>query len=123
PEAIVDRAALSTIVTNNFYGDGHALQINSPGASQSVSVVRRGDLQGLLTATAAAGLPVELVDELDEAIRADREAGSPDGEPGPHVTGFLGRLALGTSRVSGKLALGAGGAVIASLVKGYLGIA
>ncbi len=110
----VDADRVQYVVTNNIYGDGNATAIGSPGAVQSTSVVKHGDIESLLRAVSATGLPATEVDQLRSAVEADAEAGPTD-RPGPRVTEYMGKLALG----AGGSAVG--GTVLA-LVRAFFGI-
>lgn len=110
--------AVETMIVNVIHGDGNNLAVASPSASLS-SGIAPGDLAGLLAAVSAFGLPQDEVDELAAAIEAD---GAGATEPGPGVQRFLGRLALGTGSVAGKVGISAAGGTVAALVRAFFGL-
>lgn len=125
--ALVDAATVQYVVNNNVYGDGNALATGSPGATQTTSVVKHGDLAGLLEAAAAAGLPAEEVGLLEAAVRQDADVasahgGAPSEAPGPRVSEYMGKLALGAGGVTGKVAIGAAGGTLAGLIRAFYGL-
>ncbi len=109
----VDPDRVQYVVTNNIYGDGNATAVGSPGAVQGTSVVKQGDLESLLRAASAAGLPAPEVDELRSAVEADAAAGSPD-KPGSQVNEYMGKLALGAAG-------SATGGTVAALIRAFFG--
>lgn len=117
-----DPAALTLMVTNYIYGHGNNVAIASPNAIQSSGIVA-GNLDSLIAAAQAIGLPTEYVDELREAIEHDdADSETEDGKPGYRVTQFLGKLTLGGLSVGSQVAIGAAGNVIGQLVNAYYGI-
>lgn len=119
----VDPLAVNYVVTNNIYGHGNAVAVDSPGARQKASSVIKGDLRSLLDAVSAAGLQQDLVDELESAVLADEAVAEQASElPGSRVRDFLGKLVLITTVGVGQVATGAMGNVVAELVQAYYGI-
>jgi hypothetical protein len=113
----VDPTTVSYVVTNNIYGDGNATAISSPGAIQGTSVVKKGDLDGLLRTAASIGVPQDDVTELREAIEGDTEDAEGDGaldKPGRRVTEFLGKVALGAAG-------GTVGGTLTALIRAFFG--
>lgn len=118
-----DPTAVTYAITNNIYGHGNAVAIDSPGARQKASSVTKGDLKSLLQAASEAGLPAEDVAELEAAIQADTTDGDTElGQPGARTRAFLGRLLLITGVGAGQVATGATGSVVAELIRAYYGL-
>ena len=82
----------------------------------------KGDAPGLIAALAAAGLPAEVVEDLQAALQADEAEGHSGDEPGPNVAGWWSRLTLGGRSAAGKVAIGASGGLIAKLIGAYFGM-
>lgn len=118
----IDRSVITTVVNNNIYGDRNNMAMNSPGAVQNSSVVEQGDLQSLLTAAREAGLAPSDADALKSAVLKDEGEGHL-AAPGPNTRDYMGRLALGTGSVAGKVGIGAAGATVSALLRAYFGIA
>lgn len=111
-----DPGRVNYIVTAHIYGDGNTLAI---GDSASVSVAK-GDLGALLAAVSSAGLSEQQVDELRAAIEAD-EADGELGESTSRVRAFLGKLTWEGAKTASKIGIGAGGGIVAALVRSYWG--
>ncbi|MDC8980973.1 hypothetical protein PR370_07335 [Mycobacterium marinum] len=109
-------AAVNYMVTNHIYGDGNTVAI---GDNASVSVPK-GDLGALIAAVSSAGLSDGQVDELRAAIEADEAEGTL-GETTSRVRAFLGKLTWEGAKTAGKVGIGAGGGVVAALVRSYFG--
>jgi hypothetical protein len=114
---VADPQAVNMVVNNHIYGDGNAVAVG-PGASQLLGTVQKGDRDSLRRALEAAGLPVDLIAELDDAIDTD----GPE-QPGSRVAAVLGRIALGVGSGANQMLTGAAGGVIAQLVNTYYGLA
>lgn len=112
----VDPAAISHIVVNHVYGHGNAIAV---GANASVPLPQ-GDLEALVAAVTAAGLTEAQAEELKAAIEADSDEGDV-GAPGSRVRDVLGKLSLGGVKTAGKVGVGAGGGLVAALVRAYYG--
>jgi hypothetical protein len=112
----VDAASVIPIVVNNFYGDGNAVAI---GDNARV-LVPQGDLSALLAAASSAGLTEDQVDELRQAIEADGANGAV-GDSNSRVRAFLGKLTWEGAKTAGKIGIGAGGGIVAALVRSYFG--
>lgn len=109
-------AAINYMVTNHIYGDATV----AIGHNASV-LVPKGDLDALLAAVSSAGLTEEQVNELRAAIEADEAEGALE-EPTSRVRAFLGKMTWeGAAKTVGKVGIGAGGGVVAALVRSYLG--
>jgi hypothetical protein len=115
-----DSAQISYIVTNEIYGDGNTVAVDSPGAVQISATVTPGDLGSLLAAATNMGLSPDDVAELKAAVEAD-EAEAP-GAPRSRVREFLGKFTLEGAKTVGKVGIGAAGGVLAELVRVYYGI-
>jgi hypothetical protein len=108
--------AVNYMVTNHIYGGSNTMAI---GDNASVSVPQ-GDLQALLAAVSSAGLTEEQVNELRAAIEADEADGALD-DPTSRVRAFIGKLTWEGAKTAGKVGIGAGGGIIAALVRSYFG--
>jgi hypothetical protein len=116
-----DSAQISYVVTNEIYGDGNTVAVDSPGAVQtSAAAVTPGDLGSLLAAATNVGLSPDDVAELKAAVEAD-EAEKP-GAPRSRVHEFLGKFTLEGAKTVGKIGIGAAGGVVGQLVRAYYGI-
>lgn len=118
----VDPVAVNFVVTNNIYGHGNAVAIDSPGSrQQGSSTVIAGDLGRLLSAVKGAGLSDQQVADLEVAICAD-DADAEADKPGPRVRGFLAKLLAIGGVGAGQVATGAVGNVVAEMVQSYYGL-
>ncbi|WP_197382859.1 AbiTii domain-containing protein [Mycolicibacterium mengxianglii] len=115
----VDQGQINYMVINNIYGSANAVSIG-PDVIQLISSVQTGDRESLKRAVEAAGLPADQIFELEAAIDADNTEGQQG--LGSRVKGFLGKLALGTGKETGKAAITAAGGVIVDLVRRYYGL-
>lgn len=112
-----------TNIVNFIYGSGNTVALGSPGAVQ-VGNVAAGDLEGLLTAVSALGLPSDQVAELRQAIEADEaDEDSPKVGVGTRVKQFMGNAAMGGLTIAGETGTQEGIKMLGKLVGNYFGIA
>ncbi|MGJ6121148.1 hypothetical protein QN239_01005 [Mycolicibacterium sp. Y3] len=116
-----DQGQINYLVVNNIYGSANAISVGPGSTQQLIASVEIGDRDSLKRAVEAAGLPADQIAELESAIDSDDAERERHGL-GTRVKEFLGKLALGTGKETGKTAISAGGAVIADLVRRYYGV-
>jgi hypothetical protein len=97
-------------------GTGTQNQFNNVPAGNEAELLRQLAKHDLSSAELTA---------LQTALHEDREdnGGLDPAEPGHRVTAWLATVSNRVGSVSGKLALAAGGGVVAGLVKSYFGVA
>jgi hypothetical protein len=118
-------AMVQTIVNNHIYGGAANVAVGGSSVHQeATNVIQRGDRSSLFAGLRDAGVQQADLDALAEALDADGvDPGSESAAaPGPAVQSWLGRLALRTGSLAGKIATGAAGTVVAGLIKAYFGI-
>jgi len=99
-------------------GDNIALG-NQGTTNQYANHIQPGDLQGLKEKLTVLGVPDKLLRELDTALGKDANSQQ---QPGSHVQGWFGRLAIKVGQGSLQLAGAAATTAVMAEVRRYLGL-
>ena len=95
--------------------------VNQSTISQNLTqTVKRGDFESLRERLESAGIGRTEIQELKEAIQTDGEPKS-EKELGSNVSGWIGKMVSKAADGSWKIALGAGGNLLATAIKAYYG--
>jgi hypothetical protein len=104
------------IINNNIYSSGGNFAIGSHDFQQNNYTINEGDTDALFKALLELGVSKAEFDDLQDAISED------NGGLGEKVSGWIGKMVSKAFDGGLKIAGGAAGQVIGTLIAGYLGI-